>query len=42
MVVSIQFDDGVADQYGTLPILSAHGMHATFYVNTASSATRHI
>ena len=33
-VVSIQFDDGVADQYGTLPILNAHGMHATFYVNS--------
>jgi endoglucanase len=34
-VVTIQFDDGVADQIGALPILSAHGMHATFYVNTA-------
>jgi endoglucanase len=34
-VVSIQFDDGVADQYGARSILSAHGMHATFYVNTA-------
>jgi endoglucanase len=34
-VVTIQFDDGVADQYGTLAILNAHGMHATFYVNTA-------
>src|SRR5436309_12812286 len=33
-VVTIQFDDGVADQYGTLAILNAHGMHATFYVNT--------
>jgi peptidoglycan/xylan/chitin deacetylase (PgdA/CDA1 family) len=33
-VVSIQFDDGVADQYGALPILNAHGMHATFYVNS--------
>ena len=32
--MSIQFDDGVADQYGTLPILNAHGMHATFYVNS--------
>ena len=34
VVVTIQFDDGVADQYGALPILSAHGMHATFCVNT--------
>jgi endoglucanase len=33
-VVTIQFDDGVADQIDTLPILSAHGMHATYYVNT--------
>jgi peptidoglycan/xylan/chitin deacetylase (PgdA/CDA1 family) len=33
-VVTIQFDDGVADQYGALGPLSAHGMHATFYVNT--------
>lgn len=33
-VVSIQFDDGVADQINTLPILTAHGMHATYYVNT--------
>jgi len=33
-VVSIQFDDGVADQYGALAILNAHGMHATFYVNS--------
>src|SRR6266508_3314979 len=32
-VVTIQFYDGVADQYGTLAILNAHGMHATFYVN---------
>jgi endoglucanase len=34
-VVTIQFDDGVADQYGSLAILNAHDMHATFYVNTA-------
>ena len=33
-VVTIQFDDGTADQYGALAILGAHGMHATFYVNT--------
>jgi endoglucanase len=34
-VVSIQFDDGTADQIDTLPLLNAHGMHATFFVNTA-------
>jgi endoglucanase len=33
-VVTIQFDDGVADQYGALATLNEHGMHATFYVNT--------
>jgi peptidoglycan/xylan/chitin deacetylase (PgdA/CDA1 family) len=33
-VVTIQFDDGNADQYQALGILNAHGMHATFYVNT--------
>ena len=33
-VVTIQFDDGVADQYGALAALNAHGMHATFYVNS--------
>jgi peptidoglycan/xylan/chitin deacetylase (PgdA/CDA1 family) len=33
-VVTIQFDDGVADQYGALVPLTAHGMHATFYVNS--------
>jgi endoglucanase len=33
-VVSIQFDDGVADQIDTLPILNAHSMKATYYVNT--------
>ncbi len=33
-VVSIQFDDGTADQYTARSILSAHGMHATFYVNS--------
>jgi len=33
-VVTIQFDDGNADAYGALSILNAHGMHATFYVNT--------
>ena len=34
-VVSIQFDDGVADQYQTLTLLKTYGLHATFYVNSA-------
>lgn len=33
-VVTIQFDDGNADQYQALALLNAHGMHATFYINT--------
>jgi peptidoglycan/xylan/chitin deacetylase (PgdA/CDA1 family) len=33
-VVTIQFDDGNANQYTARAILSAHGMHATFYVNS--------
>jgi len=33
-VVTIQFDDGNADAYQALSMLSTHGMHATFYVNT--------
>ena len=33
-VVTIEFDDGNADQYQALAMLSARGMHATFYVNT--------
>lgn len=33
-VVTIQFDDGTADQLATLPLLQAHGMTATFYVNS--------
>ncbi len=35
-VVTIGFDDGTADQLGGLPILQAHGMTATFFVNTGS------
>jgi peptidoglycan/xylan/chitin deacetylase (PgdA/CDA1 family) len=32
-VVSLTFDDGVADQYtNALPILQQYGMHATFYI----------
>ncbi len=33
-VVSIQFDDGTADQYTARAILASHQMHATFYVNS--------
>jgi hypothetical protein len=34
-VVTIGFDDGTVDQFNNgFPILSAHGMHATFFVNT--------
>lgn len=33
-VVTVEFDDGNADQYQALAMLNAHGMHATFYVNT--------
>ena len=32
--VSIQFDDGNADQIQALSVLQAHSMHATFYVNS--------
>ena len=35
-VVTIGFDDGTADQLGALPILLAHGMTATFFVNSGS------
>ncbi len=33
-VVTIGFDDGTADQLAALPLLQAHGMTATFFVNT--------
>jgi len=33
-VVTIQFDDGNADQFQTVAVLSAHGMTATYYVNS--------
>ena len=35
-VVSIQFDDGYASQYQTRAMLSAHGMHATYYINSGT------
>ena len=36
-VVSIEFDDGYSDQYQALSMLSAHNMHATFFVNSGLS-----
>ena len=33
-VVTLQFDDGNADQFATLAVLNAHGMRATYYVNS--------
>jgi peptidoglycan/xylan/chitin deacetylase (PgdA/CDA1 family) len=33
-IVTIQFDDGTADQFATLSVLQAHGMVATYYVNS--------
>ena len=34
LVVSLTFDDGIATQYQVRSMLSAHGMHATFYINS--------
>jgi peptidoglycan/xylan/chitin deacetylase (PgdA/CDA1 family) len=33
-VVSLNFDDGITSQYLARPLLAAHDMHATFYVNS--------
>ena len=33
-VVTLTFDDGWADQYQGLAMLNAHGMHATYFVNS--------
>jgi len=39
-VVTLGFDDGTVDQFTNgYPILSAHGMHATFFVNTGPITT---
>ncbi len=38
-MVSIQFDDGYADAFGAMKILHAHGMHATFFINTGYVGT---
>lgn len=35
-VVSLQFDDGYADQALTGPVLAAHNMGATYYVNSGA------
>jgi peptidoglycan/xylan/chitin deacetylase (PgdA/CDA1 family) len=33
-VVSLTFDDGLAEQYAARSVLAAHGMHGTFFVNS--------
>ena len=33
-IVSLTFDDGWADQYQGLAMLNAHGMHATYFLNS--------
>ncbi len=38
-IVSITFDDGSASQYSTLSVLSAHGMKATYHINSALVAS---
>jgi peptidoglycan/xylan/chitin deacetylase (PgdA/CDA1 family) len=38
-IVSIQFDDGISDQYEAMGLLSAHGMHGTFFINSAEVGT---
>ncbi|WP_437282979.1 polysaccharide deacetylase family protein [Sorangium sp. So ce375] len=34
LVVSIEFDDGLADQFSVRSLLAEHRMHATFFVNS--------
>ena len=34
--VSVTFDDGLASQYGVRSILSSHGDHGTFYINSGA------
>ncbi len=38
-VVSLQFDDGSADQFQVNEVLAAHGLRATFYVNSGTIGT---
>jgi peptidoglycan/xylan/chitin deacetylase (PgdA/CDA1 family) len=33
-IVSLTFDDGTADEIAAQPMLSQHGLHATFYINS--------
>jgi peptidoglycan/xylan/chitin deacetylase (PgdA/CDA1 family) len=33
-IVTVGFDDGTVDQFGVLPELQAHQMHATFFINS--------
>ena len=33
-IVSIQFDDGISDQYQAGALLASHGMHGTFFINS--------
>jgi peptidoglycan/xylan/chitin deacetylase (PgdA/CDA1 family) len=41
VIVSLTFDDGVDDQAAAAPILAAHGMHATFFVNSGRVGHTH-
>src|SRR4051794_33271876 len=42
-VVSLEFDDGTSDQRQVVPLLDAHGMKASFFVNTGRvSRTGHM
>jgi hypothetical protein len=38
-VVSVEFDDGSQSQYQVRPMLAGHGMHGTFYINSAEVGT---
>jgi peptidoglycan/xylan/chitin deacetylase (PgdA/CDA1 family) len=38
-VVSLTFDDGTAAQYVARSLLSSHGMHGTFYINSSKVGT---
>lgn len=40
-VVTIGFDDGTASQQAAVPILAAHGVAATFYVNSGAVGRSH-
>jgi peptidoglycan/xylan/chitin deacetylase (PgdA/CDA1 family) len=38
-VVSLTFDDGIADQAAVVPMLDAHGMKGTFFINAGRVGT---